>query len=30
VTNVTVITDQVTINKGRELFTNQIEIEYEY
>ena len=29
-TDVTVITDQVTINKGREMFTNQIQIEYEY
>jgi hypothetical protein len=29
-TDVTVVTDGVTINKGRELFTNQIQIEYEY
>jgi hypothetical protein len=29
-TDVTVVTDTVTINKGRELITNQIEIEYEY
>lgn len=29
-TDVTVITDNITINKGRELITNQIEIEYEY
>jgi hypothetical protein len=29
-TDVTIITDNVIINKGRELFTNQIDIEYEY
>jgi len=29
-TDVTIITDTVSINKGRELFTNQIDIEYEY